>query len=550
MSTALGSSANVAPLSAWLLAIRPKTLPAAISPVLVGCAVAWAEDGFDLVAALAAFAVALLLQIGANLANDVADFRSGADTQDRLGPLRVTQGGLIPPRQVVMATAAVLIAAAAPGLYLVWRGGPVLAVLGLLAIAAAVTYTAGPKPFGYLGLGELFVFIFFGPVAVVGTAFVMTHHITRLALLASIAMGCLVTAILVVNNLRDIDTDRMAGKRTLAVRIGRGATRWEYTALIAVAYAMPVMMWCVGVVRAGATTGLDDRSPGDPPCATGLGRDGRGLNPVLGGTARLCLWFAVTFGSRDHPMRGDPRPAATQGAIRSRDDVRAMFDRIVPRYDLMNRLMTGGRDIAWRRLAVREALRDRNRQKSRVLDVATGTGDLALALRAAGAADVVGLDFSAAMLDRGDPQRSRGGPATGASTWVEGDAMSLPFADESFDAVTVAFGLRNMPSYPAALREMSGCCAPRARWSVWKRHLCRRQCCAPFSTGTSLASFRSSAAAQRRCGCLPLSARLSGGVPGRRRTRPDDARGWILACALSAARSGNGSAACGSQGRC
>jgi 1,4-dihydroxy-2-naphthoate octaprenyltransferase len=248
-------------------------------------------------AALAAFAVALLLQIGANLANDVADFRRGADTDDRLGPVRVTQGGLIPPRQVVMATATVLMAAAAPGLYLVWRGGPVLALLGLLAIAAAVTYTAGPKPFGYLGLGELFVFIFFGPVAVVGTAFVMTHDVTRLALLSSVAMGCLVTAILVVNNLRDLDTDRAAGKRTLAVRIGREATRWEYTALISVAYAMPLLVWVSEISRPGPLLALTTA-----PLATLLvwrvwHVSGRALNPVLGGTARLCLWFAVTFGA-------------------------------------------------------------------------------------------------------------------------------------------------------------------------------------------------------------------------------------------------------------
>jgi 1,4-dihydroxy-2-naphthoate octaprenyltransferase len=297
MSTALGSPANIAPLAAWLLAVRPKTLPAAISPVLVGCAVAWAEGRFDLVAALAAFAVALLLQIGANLANDVADFRRGADTQDRLGPLRVTQGGLISPRQMVMATAAVLIAAAAPGLYLVWRGGPVLAVLGLLAIAAAVTYTAGPKPFGYLGLGELFVFIFFGPVAVAGTAFVMTHQMTRLALLASIPMGCLVTAILVVNNLRDIDTDRLAGKRTLAVRVGRKVTRWENAALIVVAYAIPLVMWASVSSQPGPLLAWTTA-----PLAILLVRrvwegSGRALNPVLGGTARLCLWFAVTFGA-------------------------------------------------------------------------------------------------------------------------------------------------------------------------------------------------------------------------------------------------------------
>jgi 1,4-dihydroxy-2-naphthoate octaprenyltransferase len=295
MSTALDSPANISPFSAWLLATRPKTLPAAISPVLVGCAVAGAEDEFDLVAALAAFAVALLLQVGANLANDVADFRRGTDTDDRLGPMRVTQGGLIPPRHVRIATAAVLLAAVVPGLYLTWRGGPVLAMIGLLAIAAAVTYTAGPKPFGYLGLGELFVFFFFGPVAVVGSAFVMTHHVSRLALLSSVAMGCLVTAILVVNNLRDIDTDRVAGKRTLAVRIGRGATRWEYTALIAVAYAIPLTTWWSGLsepwpLLAWTTT----------PLAIHLVRqvwevDGRELNPVLGGTARLCLWFAVAL---------------------------------------------------------------------------------------------------------------------------------------------------------------------------------------------------------------------------------------------------------------
>jgi 1,4-dihydroxy-2-naphthoate octaprenyltransferase len=296
MSTALGSPATVSPRSAWLLAIRPKTLPAAISPVIVGCAVAWAEEQFDLVAALAAFAVALLLQVGANLANDVADFRRGADTDDRLGPMRVTQGGLISPRQVEIATVTVLLAAAVPGLYLVWRGGAVLAVLGLLAIAAAVTYTAGPKPFGYLGLGELFVFIFFGPVAVVGTAFVMTHDVTRLALLSSVAMGCLVTGILVVNNLRDIDTDRAAGKRTLAVRIGRGATRWEYTALIAVAYAIPLIMWWSGLSEPWPLLACTTA-----PLAIHLVRQvwdvsGRGLNPVLGGTARLCLWFAVTLG--------------------------------------------------------------------------------------------------------------------------------------------------------------------------------------------------------------------------------------------------------------
>ena len=281
--------------SAWLLAVRPKTLPAAISPVLVGCAVAWAERGFHLIVGLAAFAVALLLQIGANLANDVADFRRGADSVDRLGPVRVTQGGLIAPRNVAIATGVVLALAAVPGLFLVWRGGPVFAALGLLAIVAAVTYTAGPKPFGYLGLGEIFVFLFFGPVAVVGTAYVMTHVPTPIATIASIPMGCLVTAILVVNNLRDIDTDRKAGKRTLAVRIGKDASRWEFAALLAIAYATPVLMWLSGL--AGPWSLL---AWATAPLAVSLVRhvwttSGRGLNSVLAGTARLCLMFALAF---------------------------------------------------------------------------------------------------------------------------------------------------------------------------------------------------------------------------------------------------------------
>ena len=296
MPASLASPKQAASPSAWLLAVRPKTLPAAVSPVLVGCAIAWAASGFDLITAGAAFAVALLLQIGANLANDVADFHRGADSVGRLGPVRVTQRGLITPRQVVIATAVVLAAAAVPGLYLIWRGGPVLAALGLLAILAAVTYTAGPKPFGYLGLGEFFVFLFFGPVAVVGTAYAMTRVATSTGVMASIPMGCLVTAILVVNNLRDIDTDRQAGKRTLAVRIGRDASRWEYAALMSVAYATPVLMWLSGLtgpwpIIAWVTAPLGILLVRQVWMVTG-----RALNPVLAGTARLCLWFALALG--------------------------------------------------------------------------------------------------------------------------------------------------------------------------------------------------------------------------------------------------------------
>jgi 1,4-dihydroxy-2-naphthoate octaprenyltransferase len=296
MSTSATSPANpTASWSSWLLAVRPKTLPAAVSPVLVGCAVAWAEGEFAFLPAVAAFAVALLLQIAANLVNDVADFRRGVDTPERLGPVRVTQSGLISADRMVMATIVTLAVATIPGLYLVWRGGPLLAVLGMLAILAAVAYTAGPKPFGYLGLGEAFVFFFFGPVAVVGTNYVMTRQLTPLALAASVPIGCLVTAILVVNNLRDIETDRRAGKRTLAVRLGAMSTRWEFIVLLIAAYAVPPLMWISKLTGLWPMLALTTI-----PFALLLVHrvrsvSGRALNPVLGGTARLALWFAITF---------------------------------------------------------------------------------------------------------------------------------------------------------------------------------------------------------------------------------------------------------------
>lgn len=281
-------------MSAWLLAARPKTLPAALSPVVVGSAVAVAEGGFDLLVGIAAIAVALLLQIGANFANDVADFRSGADTEHRVGPTRVTQSGLLSPRQVEVATAITLALAAIPGAFLVWRGGWIFAVVGLLAIGAAVAYTAGPA-YGYVGLGDIAVFLFFGPVAVAGTAYLMTHQLTALSLLSSIPMGCLITAILVVNNLRDIETDREAGKRTLAVRLGRGGARAEYTALLVLSYVMPVVVWLSGLASFWVLLSFVTA-----PLALVLlqrvrNQEGRALNPVLAGTARFCLFFAVAY---------------------------------------------------------------------------------------------------------------------------------------------------------------------------------------------------------------------------------------------------------------
>jgi 1,4-dihydroxy-2-naphthoate polyprenyltransferase len=277
----------------WVLAIRPKTLPAAVSPVIVGTAIAVSAGAFHALAAMAAFAVALLLQIAANLANDVFDFKRGADTEHRLGPVRVTQSGLITPQQVLIATAVTIALATLAGAYLVSRGGWPILVIGIAAILSALAYTGGPRPIGYHGLGEVFVFVFFGLVAVTGTYYVQAGEISALALGASIPMGCLITAILVVNNLRDIETDRIAGKRTVAVRLGRHGTVIEYTLLIAVAYVTLPVLWFGGLLS------LWWWLPWlTIPLAVKLARAvererGIGLNFLLAGTAKLQLLFGA-----------------------------------------------------------------------------------------------------------------------------------------------------------------------------------------------------------------------------------------------------------------
>ncbi len=231
---------------AWWLAARPKTLPAAIAPVIAGSAVAYHEYGFHLPAAVAALITALLLQIAANFANDAIDFKKGADTAERAGPTRVTAGGLLPAAAVLRATGVVLALAAVSGLYLVWRAGWPFLLLGLVAIVCAVAYTGGPFPISYLGLGELFVFLFFGLLAVAGTAFVQTLHLTWLALGVSIPLGALAVGILIVNNLRDIPTDTIAGKRTIAVRLGPRHTQFEYGAMLLIAMEAPVSFFFAG----------------------------------------------------------------------------------------------------------------------------------------------------------------------------------------------------------------------------------------------------------------------------------------------------------------
>jgi len=233
--------------------------------------------------------------VAANLANDLFDFQRGADTGARLGPPRATQSGAIAPRQMLLATLVVLLVAVVPGLYLVWRGGWLTLLFGLLAMLAAVAYTGGRAPLGYLGLGEITVFLFFGFVGVAGTAYVQTGALTALALYASLPVGCLVTAILVINNLRDLETDRDANKRTLAVRFGPHATKMEYLLLVAVAYLALPLRWGTGHFSAWWLLPFLS-----VPLAIVLGRQvltrrGAQLNRVLADTARLGLIFALLF---------------------------------------------------------------------------------------------------------------------------------------------------------------------------------------------------------------------------------------------------------------
>lgn len=298
-SPAAGSTAATPRISrarAWLLAIRPPTLPAAVGPVLVGLGVALGQGQWRPVVAVATLAAALLLQVVANLANDLFDFRAGADAGDRLGPPRAAALGLLSQRELAAGIAAVLGLAGLVGLYLVAVGGVPILVIGLLAMLSALAYTGGPWPYGYHGLGEPFVFVFFGLVAVAGTTYLQTDRFEPLALVAAVPMGALITAILVVNNLRDIPTDRRAGKRTLAVRLGPRATVAEYVLLLGSAYLVPVALVVAGWASIAVLLPLVSVPLAVPLLwSVQAGGDPRRLNPVLRRTARLSLAFAILF---------------------------------------------------------------------------------------------------------------------------------------------------------------------------------------------------------------------------------------------------------------
>jgi len=233
------SGASVSRRRAWLIGIRPASLSASIGRVLVGTATANRLQVQRPAAFVAALLAAMLIQIGTNFANDAFDFQSGADTPDRLGPRRLVLSGAVSPRGALIGACVVFGLAAVLGIYLISVGGWPILVIGVLSIASGLLYTGGPWPLGYHGLGDLFTFIFFGPVAVIGSAYLQTLDVRPAAVLASIPVGLLVTAILIVNNLRDIDTDRAVGKMTLAVRMGARATRVYYAAFVLGAYLFP-----------------------------------------------------------------------------------------------------------------------------------------------------------------------------------------------------------------------------------------------------------------------------------------------------------------------
>ena len=277
------------------MAARPRTLPAAVAPVLVGTAAAQlVSDDIRWGAFIGALLGSILIQIGTNLANDYSDAKRGADSADRLGPVRVTSSGLIAPRRVLHATWIAFAAALAVGIYLATVAGWEILVVGAVSIAAGVFYTGGPRPYGYAGLGEVFVFVFFGLVAVNGSYYVQLEELDPLPFLLSIPVGLLSTAILVVNNVRDLDTDARAGKRTLAVRLGRTRTRMLYVALVGGSFALLPLALLVGDGPAEGLLALAAAPLALAPARAVRARtDGPALNGALAGTGMLLAVFSV-----------------------------------------------------------------------------------------------------------------------------------------------------------------------------------------------------------------------------------------------------------------
>ena len=287
---------NISLFQAWWLAIRPKTLPAALAPVLLGGALAFSMGEFHFWPWLASVFIAEMLQIAANLVNDVVDFSRGLDTPARTGPTRVTEHGLLTARQVWFGVWVVFGLAAVAGGYLVWLWGWPVALVGIASILAALAYTAGPYPLAYIGLGDIFVLLFFGYAAVGGTVYVMTGSLSEAVWYCATAAGALTVNILVVNNVRDMESDRDAGRKNIPIVFGRKAAEWEYALMLVLALAVPVILIFRGV--AGYWVLLSWLSiPGGLKLWNKLrsGVSGPALNPLLGQTARHLLLYCVLF---------------------------------------------------------------------------------------------------------------------------------------------------------------------------------------------------------------------------------------------------------------
>ncbi len=282
-------------LKAWALATRPKTLVAGVVPVAVGSALAFHDGAFSVPVALAALVGALFIQVGTNLANDYYDFKKGADTSKRLGPPRATQQGWLAPKTVLTGAFVCFASAFVVGMYLVSVAGVPIVVIGLTSILAGYAYTGGPFPLAYHGLGDVFVLVFFGFVAVGGTYFAQTQTLTMTTLFAAVPVGLLGVALLAVNNTRDAETDVEAGKRTLVVRFGTGFGKAEYLATIVVSALVPVALWATGRATSWVLLPLISLPLALAPARLVLGQRGAVLNQALAGTARLQLVFGVLF---------------------------------------------------------------------------------------------------------------------------------------------------------------------------------------------------------------------------------------------------------------
>ncbi len=279
----------------WIVASRPRTLSAAVIPVLVGSALAIYSDSFKPLAFVAALLASLFIQIGTNFANDLHDFKKGADTPERVGPTRVTSAGLLTASQVEAGMYLTFGLAAICGLYLVYVGGWPILIVGIASIAAGIAYTAGPFPLGYNGLGDLAVFVFFGLAGVIGTYYVQTQTVPAIAVISAVAVGGLTTNIIVVNNIRDLKTDRSVGKKTLAVVVGRKGAQIEFLFFLALAFSVPIVLWTFLELPVWVLLPLLTIPSGLKLFADLVKFNGPALNKVLGGTANYLAYYGILF---------------------------------------------------------------------------------------------------------------------------------------------------------------------------------------------------------------------------------------------------------------